>query len=124
MYVLTSPQKHVVGTHQKCLNEALLMSTHNIRCCRETKIFFILLTPSYMEVLFLHKEFILYLKQKQTPVFRVFCHGDILHVILSNIHLHLYLLKVKYSFKPTLICTRHVNRLIEDISAIYMLSIK
>ena len=27
---LISPQKHVVGTHQKCLGEALLLSTHNI----------------------------------------------------------------------------------------------
>ena len=27
---LISPQKHIVGTHQKCLSETLLMSTHNI----------------------------------------------------------------------------------------------
>ena len=27
---LISPLKHVVGTHQKCLSKALLMSTHNI----------------------------------------------------------------------------------------------
>ena len=30
-----SPQKHVVGTDQKCLTEAFLMSTHNICFCRD-----------------------------------------------------------------------------------------
>ena len=41
-------QKHVVGTHYKCLNEALLMSTHNIYFHREIRKIHI--PPSYLEL--------------------------------------------------------------------------
>ena len=32
-----SPRKHIVGTHQKGLLEALLMSTHNMCFCGEIR---------------------------------------------------------------------------------------
>ena len=48
--ILISPQKIGCGTHLKCLDEALLMSTHNIHFCGEIRKEKNPDTPTYLEL--------------------------------------------------------------------------